>query len=389
MKKQIKLTEDHFPWLDGLRGGAASWVLLSHIQILTGLKAYPILSWGGLAVDLFMILSGFLMAHHYIQRKETEPWNSPKTVISFWLKRLFRIAPLYYVILALAFLLGPLLGEYRSSIALVWADTATPIVRYTDQSVVNVFTHVSFMFGFLPHYSFRSPLPDWSIGLEMQFYLAFPLIMMAMYRLGPIKASLLMVFVCVTLRLLFPGFFHQFEMPSFLPIKLYVFLIGIWIAVSRDQSSMRMGFFVALLIAILWIIIEKTPLSIARAFLVVGMFYLMGNGTLPCSNFFKNIIDRLRVILSGSISRFLGETSYASYLLHLIIIIPVAGMLARIPQYLALNSGFRFALCILISMPIIYLISWLLYQSVEIRGIRAGKLFLQYVKNRSLTTTLL
>jgi peptidoglycan/LPS O-acetylase OafA/YrhL len=381
-KPLTNIFSDHLPWLDGLRGGAALWVLLSHIQILTGVKYIPILSWGGLAVDLFMMLSGFLMAHHYIQRQKAEPWESSKTFFVFWVRRFFRIAPLYYVLLVVAFSLGPWLGEYRSAIAAVWPDTATPLERYTDQSIANTLAHVSFIFGFLPHFAFRSPLPDWSIGLEMQFYLVFPIIMLAISRIGPIKSSLIIIVGCTSMQALFPGFFHQFQMPAFLPIKLYVFLIGIWIAISRDQKSMRTGLLISLSLAALWVIIERSPLSVARVFLVAVMFYLMDNGTLPASQFLQSGIDKIRNILSSSVSRFMGDTSYATYLLHLIIVLPVAGKLAQLPQYQVLNPAFRFGICLLVSMPIIYTISWLLYHSVEKSGIQAGKMVLQVIKNK-------
>jgi peptidoglycan/LPS O-acetylase OafA/YrhL len=376
------VNSDHLPWLDGLRGGAAAWVLLSHVQILSGVRYIPVLSWGGLAVDLFMMLSGFLMAHHYIQRKKAEPWDSSRTFFVFWVRRFFRIAPLYYVLLVVAFLLGPWLGEYRSAIASVWPDTATPLERYTDQSFANTIAHVSFIFGFLPHFAFRSPLPDWSIGLEMQFYLAFPIIMLAISRIGPIKTSLIIIAGCLFIRALFPGFFHQFQMPSFLPIKLYVFLIGIWIAVSRDQRSMRTGLFISLALAVLWVIFEKDPLSVARVFLVAAMFYLMDNGTLPASRFLHSGIDKIRNILSSPASRFMGDTSYATYLLHLIIVLPIAGELAQLQQYQALNPALRFGICLLVSIPIVYSVAWLLYHSVEKSGIQAGKMVLQAVKHK-------
>lgn len=372
----------HLPWLDGLRGGAALWVLLSHVQILTGLKYIPVLSWGGLAVDLFMMLSGFLMAHHYIQRRAFEPWESSRTFFVFWVRRFFRIAPLYYVLLAVALLLGPWLGECRSAIASVWPDTATPLERYTDQSLANALAHASFIFGFLPHFAFRSPLPDWSIGLEMQFYLAFPLIMLATARLGPIKFSVLIIAACLFLQALLPGFFQQFQMPSFLPIKLYAFLIGIWIALARDQRSMRTGLFLALALSALWVVIERSPVSVARVFLVASMFYLMNNGTLPANRLLQHGIDKIRNVLSSPLSIFLGDTSYATYLLHLMVILPVAGTLAGFPQYQVLNPAYRFGICLVVSMPIVYSISWLLYHSIEKSGIHAGKMVLQAVKNR-------
>ena len=129
--------DSHVPWLDGLRGIAAFWVVVSHVQILTGLRYVAVLSWGDLAVDLFMILSGFLMANHYIQRRATEPWDQTRTAVRFWVRRFFRIAPLYYALLATAMLLGPTLGEYRTAISDVWTQAATPLDRYNNQTLAN------------------------------------------------------------------------------------------------------------------------------------------------------------------------------------------------------------------------------------------------------------
>jgi hypothetical protein len=57
-------------------------------------------------------------------------------------------------------------------------------------------------------------------------------------------------------------------------------------------------------------------------------------------------------------------------------------MLAQLPQYQVLNPAFRFGICLLVSVPIIYTISWLLYHSVEKSGIQAGKMVLQAIKNK-------
>ncbi len=365
---------EHLPWLDGLRGIAASWVLLSHVQILSGLRSLPLLSWGSLAVDLFMILSGFLMAHHYILRRKHEPWNTLNTFFTFWVRRSFRIAPLYYVLLFFSLLLGPYLGECRTIIALAWPSTATPIERYIDISVENILVHISFLFGFCPYYSFRTALPDWSIGLEMQFYLAFPFIMLSIKLFGSIKFGLLLISICVLMQWLYPDYFTQFVMPSFLPIKLYVFLVGILIATSREQSTMRMGFLFALFITIFGSLIEKNlVLLTVRIFMVILMFYLLDNGTLPASNLIRRWIGKSRVFLSSKVAVFLGQTSYAVYLLHLIIVLPVAGNLAKFYSYQMLNPFYRFAICFLISAPIIYTLSWILFKSIERKGIEVGK----------------
>lgn len=308
------------------------------------------------------------MAHHYILRRNIELWNSSRTYLAFWIRRFFRIAPLYYILLAIALLLGPWLSEYRTAIAYVWPNIATLLERYNDQTIKNIIAHLSFIFWLLPDFAFHTPLPDWYIGLEMQFYLAFPFIMLAISHIGSIKAGVIIVTVCLLSQMMFSNYFHQFQMPAFLPIKLYVFLIGIWIATAREQKSMLPGLVFSLLLGGLWIYFEKTTISVARVFLVLLMFYLMNNGSLPGSLILQGSIDKIRKGLSCWLARFLGDTSYAVYLLHLIILLPVAGELAQFSQYLDLKASYRFGVCLLVSAPIIYLISWLLHESVEKKG---------------------
>jgi peptidoglycan/LPS O-acetylase OafA/YrhL len=87
--------------LDGLRGVAALWVLVGHGMLLTGWTV-TIVSAPDFGVDLFIMISGFLMVFHYLQRREREPWTAPSTWTAFWGRRFFRIAPLYYVALLAA-----------------------------------------------------------------------------------------------------------------------------------------------------------------------------------------------------------------------------------------------------------------------------------------------
>src|SRR3546814_12295768 len=68
--------------LDGLRGVAALWVLLGHMMILTGFRL-PLMSKPDLGVDLFILLSGFLMMFQYRLRAGREDWNAPGTWTAF------------------------------------------------------------------------------------------------------------------------------------------------------------------------------------------------------------------------------------------------------------------------------------------------------------------
>ncbi len=102
--------------LEGLRGIASLWVLLGHISLLVNFHI-KLISSPGIGVDLFILLSGYLMAKNYIERKDREPWNKAETIRKFWIRRFFRIAPLYYTLLVFAICFGPWLGEMRDIIS--------------------------------------------------------------------------------------------------------------------------------------------------------------------------------------------------------------------------------------------------------------------------------
>jgi peptidoglycan/LPS O-acetylase OafA/YrhL len=369
----VPASRDHVPYLNGLRGAASIWVFFSHILLLCG-TYIPIISWGGLAVDLFMMLSGYLMTHHYLLRQSREPWDHGSTWLAFWIRRIFRIAPLYYFLLFASLWMGPWLGQHREAIGEIWQASTAGNFRYTDMSMANVLAHASFAFGAMPQFATRTPLPDWSIGLEMQFYLAFPVLMLGFWRFGPFRTGVALVTVCLLLWWQFAGFFDRFEHPSFLPIKLYVFFIGMWVALSRANGSMKRALLVSLLVAGVFSVCERTYVSAVRVLLVAAFFYLMNNATLPTTNLVDRIIERLRFFLSTSIGTFLGNTAYGVYLVHLLVVIPVAGTLSLHPSYVGANGVLRFSICLLLTAPIVYSLAWVVYRSIELPGILIGKM---------------
>ncbi len=172
--------------LDGLRGLAALWVLMGHCVILAG-WSLAIIDKPDLGVDLFMMLSGFFMVFHYQERAKQEPWSEPRTWLKFWTRRYFRISPLYYLALVFALGLGPMILVWRNLIDDFSHLVPYPASIYIDHSFANIALHLTFLFGLLPAYSVHTPLPDWNLGLEMQFYAVFPALMLLTeeIRLGP------------------------------------------------------------------------------------------------------------------------------------------------------------------------------------------------------------
>lgn len=239
-----------YAFIDGLRGLAALWVCLAHCFIWSG--------WVGffpdpkLAVDLFMMISGFLMMAQARARQHSEPLTQTQHWWRFYARRFFRIAPAYYLSLVLAVVSQSwFLGGYAALRQHAFSALAAPHLDpyAADYSVSNILAHLSFVFGLHPVASFSTFLPDWSLSLEMQFYLLFPLIFLAIERWGWVRSTV----VAGVIGLVVTHFYKQglkegwlgaemaFREPSLIFFKLQLFLVGVAVfaLMQSKQAHMR------------------------------------------------------------------------------------------------------------------------------------------------------
>lgn len=99
--------EQRVPGLDGVRGVAILIVMLYHFlrifadNSLMGKGLHAVLSGGWLGVDVFFVLSGFLITGILLRTRER-----PRYYLNFYARRFLRIFPLYYTVLFLLLLLG-------------------------------------------------------------------------------------------------------------------------------------------------------------------------------------------------------------------------------------------------------------------------------------------
>lgn len=364
------------PELDGLRGYASLWVVLGHICNLINCNI-PILRTPSIGVDVFILLSGYLMAKNYTERQHFEPWDSPKTITTFWLRRFFRIAPLFYILLIVALFFGETFGHYRDLISSMWIETQADTDKYDDTSFINLFTHLSFTFGFLPYFSARTAIPDWSIGLEMQYYAIFPFIMLLIMKFGYIRSSVVLMASCVVASYIAPDYFSAFPRPSMILFKLPLFIAGMLIYKSVSENK-RHYILIALLAPLFsWFI----GYFISRGLVVIEIFIILGLAGLLMKHEDKSIVNRFakagRWFLSARLSRFLGEVSYSVYLLHLMIVIPTIGVLVQYSWFTELSPVLRFLLVAVSVLPVTYALSTLLYKYVEEKGISLGRKFIK------------
>jgi len=263
------------------------------------------------------------------------------------------------------------------------APPQAPPEAYIDDSLTNIAAHLSFLFGLLPAYSVHTPLPDWSLGLEMQFYAVFPALMLLAGKLGRTSAVILTALAAAVITHATWHFSIRFPMPSFLPFKIDIFLAGMLLAESchEGRRTAAVYFALALVLASQPFLGEGSLERLAvREIMVFVFFSLVLNGLLPAP--LGNCARKMAAILSNNPFRWLGEISYSTYLLHLPIMAPVIGFIIlhwghNIP------ASTRFIMALLAVSAIVYPLSWLAYKIIETPGQAAGRAILRRITGNS------
>jgi peptidoglycan/LPS O-acetylase OafA/YrhL len=158
LDKSFIRSNQRLPGLDLLRAIAILWVMLFHARGLN-LPFYPVARFGWMGVDLFFVLSGFLIGSQLLK-----PYLEGKrpSLGLFYLRRAFRILPVYWVVLLLYFAV-PMVRE-QPDISPLWEFLTFTENLFLNLSGVLSFTHV------------------WSLCVEEHFYLVLPLLTLWLMR---------------------------------------------------------------------------------------------------------------------------------------------------------------------------------------------------------------
>ncbi|MBX7434498.1 acyltransferase [Mycobacterium sp. Y57] len=310
--------------LSGLRIVAAVWVVLFHFRPLLAQASppcsdtlAPVLDAGAQGVDLFFILSGFVLTWNYLDRMG-ESWSTRSTLQFLWL-RLARVWPVYLVTmhLAAAWILFTLyVGDWPSP----------DVDQLTAISWLRQFLLVQLWFQpFFDRSSWDGPA--WSISAEWLAYLLFGALVLVVFRIASAtraRGLLLLALVAAlvpTLFLLASGVFYT---PwSWLPRIVMQFIAGALACAAvrrlritdRGRQAAGVG---ALLLGVgivggLYLLdnIPKTTIYDAGGlvdvlFLPLVVTLAIGVGTLPA-------------LLSTRVMVYLGHISFSLYMIHEIV----------------------------------------------------------------------
>ena len=358
------------PQLDGLRGLMAVWVLVWHASALSAYFTQFIPP-GGVAVDVFMFLSGLLMTRNFAARESREPLATWDTIINFWIRRFFRIAPLYYPALAISLYVSSnyslLLLRLGAIFPAPWSGSGNDPSQHA-LTAGNILSHVSFTFGLFPQFASNNLLPDWSLSLEMQFYLVLPFVLIISRRVGltiiTVASTIIMVMTSRYVGLyLSPGPLGLWPQPAMLAFKTNCFLAGILLGSyqeRRDLTTLTLFFATAF-------IMQNTLFKF-----FAGISFLMSNIEPETTLGKAGVL--LKSALSNKIARFFGDISYSVYLLHMLILYGTFWLLTQHTSfYVTLPPLQRFMILLGCAAVVLVPLSYATYRIIELPGIALGR----------------
>lgn len=314
----------HIPALDGVRGVAALMVLVFHlarpeIRVPGSAAIASVAQFGWVGVDLFFVLSGFLISGILIDSRDR-----PHFFRTFYKRRSLRIFPLYFVFLALYInVIVPVLPGAESDILARQKWLWTYLSNF-DVARFGWYTGVG---------SHANNL--WSLAIEEQFYLVFPL---AVYFL-PRRALWFVAGACVVGAVLVRLYLYTAgygTLPAYVLTFARVDALGLGILVAL---AARHGQLLRQLVPVAYFMLAISVLACAKIIARNGRFSFDDWSTLlvaqPVLAFgFASVLllavsdhgsQRLRRFFESRTLRFFGLYSYGLYMWH-----PLMGRVVRL-----------------------------------------------------------
>lgn len=341
--------------LDVIRFFAIWLVLLQHggFTIIPNLQGLKI---GGFGVEIFFVLSGYLIGGILIKTLEKE--NNIRSIWSFWVKRWFRILPVYYLMLAIKYFL------------------------FDDSVGFNILYYIFFLQNNFYGISFYGV--TWSLVIEEWFYLLAPIFMYLVFKVFNLKHYRLLSFVAFITLILFLRiiYVYKYNVPygginGNVPFRLDSLFVGVILSyikihfITLYKALSRWWVFsisVAILISYLFFI-SKLPSygSSINSFLftrTVGFSFVSIFAALIIPYCESSIyLDKTRIFprLVFQLITYTSLFTYAIYLIHPLVFHTILGF-NSFSEYKVVNF--------LIAMLITYVLAIIVYYGYEAKWLK-------------------
>lgn len=357
-------------FIDALRGIAAFYVVIYHIGHVTWPRfnspeiISPIINNGGSGVILFFVLSAFTLC----MSMDSRTHNEKNHVRNYFIRRFFRIAPLFYFILAVSIIRNIYIFN---------------VVNTTD----DIMNNMLFIFNFIPGKQGSIVWAGWTIGVEMAFYVAFPII----YKYSKsILSSVLVLGIALALREVIKHLLINYMGDNQSTMLFYnttvirhapIFIIGmITYNIYKDVISSEW--------LTKWKGMAMVTVSICT-FLTIcynNNFFEKNYDT----NFIKAILFSMLIIgllafrpkvIVNKFSIFSGKISYSMYLVHPTVVYLLSPVTWWIKKHIENEYVSYLLLCISIFCAV-YAIGTVTYKTIEAFGNKSGKRIITYLESR-------
>jgi len=344
--------------LDHLRALAIILVFLYHYGRLFPHPEWTntISTFGWAGVDLFFVLSGYLIASQLFKTIARQQRISLK---DFFIKRTFRILPAYFVVLAIYFLIPA--AREREALAPLWKYLTFTQNIGLDVSTKGTFSHA------------------WSLCIEEQFYLFLPLILIALVNLRVIKKGHWLLFALFAFGFFIRWFLFDHFVASTKDEDWVTWSKWIYYPTWSRLDGLLIGVSIAALLQFKPVLSKKIlgygNWLIMGSFILfaIGYFFCAGETSFAASVFGFPLVDAgfgCMVLCALSTKSYLytyqskttskiAALSYGIYLIHKIVIHLTQALFTKIK--IEGNSNIMFVVCI----ATVFIVSILLNEMIE------------------------
>lgn len=360
-------------YVDVLRGIAVLGVLIVHCSYFGNNLFFPkvvksFFENGAMGVQLFFFTSAFTLFLSMNKRIN----NEKLPIINFFIRRFFRIAPIYYLGILYYLLVIYLKGDFKNI------------------DFYNVISNLLFLNGFNPYW-INSVVPGgWSIAVEMLFYCLVPFLFV---KIKNTQHAFVFVIITLFIRTIFPLILNNFNLIGhdklsqeylfyYLPNQLPIFALGI-LFYFIVKENYKIAISPVLIIFTSFVLIgqfSNFSILILPSHFIFGIsFVLLG---IAMSKFeFKLLINPILI--------YIGKISYSMYLVHFVVLFWLNKL--RFIDYLYITNTYsallNFSIRLILLISISFIFANLLYKLIELPMQKlGGKLIERLNKQNSINT---